>query len=59
MIKTNNCNGLVSGVKTTIYYLLKVVFVSQQERKDTQIYNQNEASPVGVKKAGMPAPPAL
>ncbi len=51
--------AMVSKVKTTVYHVLKVVFVRQQERKDSSFYNQHEAPPVGVKKAGMPAPPAL
>ncbi len=46
---------MVSKVKTTVYHVLKVVSVRQQENK---ILNY-EVPPVGVKKAGMPAPPAL
>jgi hypothetical protein len=48
-----------SEVKTTTYSVPRAIFVRQQGKEDSLIYNQNEAPPVGVKNAGMPAPPAL
>jgi hypothetical protein len=50
--------AMVSKVKFTIYNVLKVDFLENWEKRFL-IYNQYEAPPVGVKKAGMPAPPAL